>query len=159
MFPLHSIASLSSIFNATMRSEEPKYIKKTISESLDLCVRSNKGGHHLSRVFHMMTFSPARYSLRGYCTIREISYCVWTDGTAKQWAAEQSPVCLSIVGSLTCEGALRGTVLRLAEQTDNEASAELVFIIIHFITLECFLALSAFQVKTLHTARKNASHL
>lgn len=73
--------------------------------------------------------------------------------------AEQSPVCLSIVGSLTCEGALRGTVLRLAEQTDNEASAALVFIIIHFITLKCFLALSAFQVKTLYTARKNNRHL
>lgn len=42
----------------------------------------------------------------------------------------------------------------LAEQTDNGASAVLDLIIIHFIALKCFLALSAFQDKTLYVAKK-----
>lgn len=89
MFPLHSIAPLSSSSMPRCDQKNQNTLKRLFL-NLWICVRSYKEGHHLSRVFHMMPFSPARYSLRGYCTIREISHCVWTNGTAKQWAAEQS---------------------------------------------------------------------
>ncbi len=83
MFPLHSIASSALEDHFTLftswsydGSEERKYIKKTVYESLDLCVCSTKRAIIFQGCFTWRCFSLVSYCLRVYCTIREILCCV-----------------------------------------------------------------------------------
>lgn len=85
----------------------------------------------------MMSFSPARYSLKGYSTVRETTLlCVeqWHSQAAGS-RAEQSLV--SIVGH-SFNSPVREHREKDCTLTVNGASVALILIILHFIALKCF---------------------